>query len=188
MSVDELVDLLNELARCRQEELEVRGWPDRQAGIFAMIRAVGPHPSGESLAVVEKFGPHGVTSMEHMPWRKAREVVWIINDAQRHLDILVDAYIAGDQKRALDHVRQLFRTVKAARRLGRPEEPYKSAVMARVLAGLARCTIPPRQVKVKRAIEKAAMDLGETPSDGTVKNWAREALELDTVARVKKKQ
>ena len=69
------------------------------------------------------------------------------------------------------------------RRSGRPVESYKEVVMARTMAWLAEQAKAPRQVKVREFIENAAWELGEDPSDGTTKNYAREALKKDAERR-----
>jgi hypothetical protein len=181
---------LEERLRAEGRESARQADEARASGRYqAAIRRLYEHPSGEVWAVVDRFG-FGRLGWDTvaMPRQRAEQTVQLINDSRRFLEAFVDAYIENDEKRAMDSVRKLFGAIRTARRGGRPHEPYKKDVMARVLAGLERCSRPPRQAAVKRAIEKAAMDLGQSPSDGTLTNWAREALELDTKRRAEKEQ
>lgn len=62
---------------------------------------------------------------------------------------------------------------------GRPVEPYKQALMKSTAAWLAQQQKVPRLTRVREFVENAAWNLGENPSDGTTKNYAREALEAE---------
>jgi hypothetical protein len=74
-------------------------------------------------AIVAVCDPSKGPYLETMPTGKARGYVKIVNDAHKHLDAILDAYRDDDQGRALQYIRELFRTIRTARRVGRPELP-----------------------------------------------------------------
>jgi hypothetical protein len=131
------------------------------------------------VAVCDPKGPY----LQTMPTKKAHGYVEIVNDAHKHLDAILDAYLDDDRRRAIEYVRKLFKTIKTAQKLGRPEAPHKPAVMGKTLAWLSAQDTAPIQARVREFIENAVWDLGKCLSDGATKNWAREALELDRQRR-----
>jgi hypothetical protein len=75
---------------------------------------------GGKCAVVDVFdGQSGHYSLG-LPKQQAHGVVGLINDAHKHLDNLLRAYLDNDPKRAMGYVHELFRTINSTRRAGRP--------------------------------------------------------------------
>jgi hypothetical protein len=111
-----------------------------------------------------------------MSKKAAERFVDIVNDAHKHLDVIIGAYVANEPQKAIAHVRKLFRTIKTARKLGRPPEPYKDQVRGKILAALAREPIQPRQVRVETAILNLCKD---NISERCARNWAREFMQED---------
>jgi hypothetical protein len=168
------------------EDIERRAIEARQTGKrsaeikYTLINL----PSNEEWAAVDVFDGRGYSSVA-MPTEKAKKFVRLINDAHRHLDFILDAYLGNDPESALKYVRQLFSTLKKARQAGRPPEPYKEEVMTKTLAWLRAQDPVPRQARVCEFIENTAWGLGQEPSESTLKNWAKEALKLDSQSRQK---
>jgi hypothetical protein len=122
MEEDRVVELEARL-RAEAEELDKRVMDALESGkISASIQgtflneATNTHWAGVDVL---GSGPVGLRRIV-MPKEKAEQYAEIVNDAHRHVDIILDAYLRDDPKRALDHVRQLFGTFRKARRGGRP--------------------------------------------------------------------
>ena len=104
------------------EEAERLGIEARETGKYwARIGWYVDKPGGEKEAVVDIFDPRRGHDLVTFPEQQANGVVKIINNAHEHLDILLGAYVANDPERAVKYVRKLFRTIRKARRVGRPK-------------------------------------------------------------------
>ena len=124
------------------------------------------------VAVCDPKGPY----LQTMPTEKAQGYVEIVNDAHKHLDVILDAYLDDDRRRATEYVRKLFQTIKTAQKLGRRPEPYKDAIRDKILAALAREPVQPRQARIEEAILKLCHD---SISESCARNWAREFMAAD---------
>jgi hypothetical protein len=136
---------------------------------------------GSSLAEYKEAPPWAVIGVES--WWKGGGILRLESGEKLYAARVKPTKAAGHANG--DAPEQSAATTPTAnvRRSGRPVESYKEVVMARTMEWLAEQAKAPRQVKVREFIENAAWELGEDPSDGTTKNYAREALKKDAERR-----
>jgi hypothetical protein len=96
-------------------------------------------PSNEERTVVHIFGSRGYHSID-LPPDKARRHVKIINEAYDQVDAVLDAYLNDDNQQAEDHIRELVKTLKSARR-GRPRLPKGKTKPEQVVGYLWRTSM-----------------------------------------------
>ena len=173
--------LAAETEEFQRRALEARKTGKREAQLYYTYENI----RGEERCSVVEFGasPAGWSIISGLSVPAAEQYVELVNNAHTHVQIILDAYLDNNPKRAIKHVRALFQTIKQARRVGCPEKPGKANAMRLVLDWLERCQTQPQKAKVKKALERVMQQSGKCPARSTLYAWAEEALAEDARRR-----